>query len=92
MPPDAGAAGEARGGRGCKWPPAGTVAGDWAEMRVLQWFRGARPHSFLSLTTVKWLIFLRGLRESGSFFCGRPIDMFGNIVYYIRKIEERYGF
>ena len=70
----------------------GELRGDWAEMRVLQWFRGARPHSFLSLTTAKWLIFLRGLRESGSFFCGRPIDMFGNIVYYIRKIEERYGF
>ena len=55
-------------------------------------FAGPVPTVFLSLTTVKWLIFLRGLRESGSFFCGRPIDMFGNIVYYIRKIEERYGF
>jgi hypothetical protein len=40
VPPDAGAAGEARGGRGRKWPFAGTVAVDWAEMRVLQWFHG----------------------------------------------------
>ena len=43
MPPDAGGAGEARGGRGAKCPSVGTVAGDWAEMRVLQWFRGVRP-------------------------------------------------
>ena len=43
VPPDAGGAGEARGGRVRKWPPSGTVAGgDWAEMRVLQWFRGER--------------------------------------------------
>ena len=27
-----------------KWPSDGTVAGDWAEMRVLQWFRGVCPH------------------------------------------------
>ena len=31
---------------GRKWPPAGTVAGDRAKMRVLQWFRGVRSHSF----------------------------------------------
>ena len=30
----------------CKWPSAGTVAGGLAEMRVSQWFRGVRPHSF----------------------------------------------
>ena len=29
-----------------KWPSAGTVAGGLAEMRVSQWFRGVRPHSF----------------------------------------------
>ena len=44
VPPDAGGAGEARGG-GRKWPPAGTVAGDRAKMRVLQRFRGARPQN-----------------------------------------------
>ena len=84
---------EKRGAGGCaSGRLLGELRGDWAEMRVLQRFRGARPHSFLSLTTAKWLTFLRCLREGGSFFCGRPIDMFGNIVYYIRKIEERYGF
>ena len=31
----------------CKWPSAGTVAGGLAEMRVSQWFRGVRPHSFV---------------------------------------------
>ena len=91
MPPDAGADGEARG--------AGSqVAVCWGSCRSIgrkcafcNDFAGS-VLTFLSLTTAKWLIFLRGLRESGSFFCGRPIDMFGNIVYYIRKIEERYGF
>ena len=34
-------------GAGRKWPSAGRVAGDWAEMRVLQWFRGVCPHGFL---------------------------------------------
>ena len=43
MPPDAGGAGEARGGRVRKWPPSGIVAVDWAEMRVLQWFHGVCP-------------------------------------------------
>ena len=42
----------------------------------------------LSFPAGDTLIFLRNLHESGSFFCGQPIDMFGNIVYYIRKIEE----
>ena len=39
--PDAGAAGEARGGAqvAALWNSCG---GDWAEMRVLQWFRGER--------------------------------------------------
>ena len=32
---------------GRKWPSAGRVAGDWAEMRVLQWFRGVCPHGFM---------------------------------------------
>ena len=43
MPPDAEGVGEARGGKGRKWPSAGTVAGDWAEMRILQWFHGVCP-------------------------------------------------
>ena len=35
---------EKRGAGGFrKWLLAGTVAEDWAEMRVLQWFRGVRP-------------------------------------------------
>ena len=35
---------EMRGAGGFrKWLLAGTVAEDWAEMRVLQWFRGVRP-------------------------------------------------
>ena len=35
---------EKRGTEGLrKWLLAGTVAVDWAEMRVLQWFRGVCP-------------------------------------------------
>ena len=46
-----------------KWPSAGTVAEDWAEMRVSQWFRGVRPHSFYPTlsrrkTDLKWNISL----------------------------------
>ena len=41
--PDAGAAGEARGGRGASVRRLEQLRGDWAEMRVLQWFRGVRP-------------------------------------------------
>lgn len=40
--PDAGAVGEARGGRGASGRPLEQLRGDWAEMRVLQWFRGER--------------------------------------------------
>ena len=35
-------------GRGRKWPAAGTVAGDWAEMRVLQWFYGVCPRQVVT--------------------------------------------
>jgi len=39
---------EKRGAGGVrKWPSAGRVAGDWAKMRVLQWFHGVRPHQVL---------------------------------------------
>ena len=41
--PDAGVAGEARGGL-ASGRLMEQLRGDWAEMRVLQWFRGVRPH------------------------------------------------
>ena len=47
VPPDAGAAGEARGGRGASDLLLEQLRGDWAEMRVLQWFHGVRPHQVL---------------------------------------------
>ena len=40
---------------GRKWPPAGTVAGDWAEMRVLQWFHGVCPQKLKNGRFVRFL-------------------------------------
>ena len=45
-----------RCGEGRKWPPAGTVAGDWAQMRVLQWFRGVCPRWFIAAMLCRLLV------------------------------------
>ena len=59
MLPDAGVAGDARGGRGASVRRLEQLRGDWAEMRVLQWFRGVCPQvsvpkfpSFFALPTI----------------------------------------
>ena len=46
---------EEREAGGVARPPAGTVAGDWAEMRVLQWFHGVCPQKLKNGRFVRFL-------------------------------------
>ena len=50
MPPDAMVLEKREAGGCASGRMLGELRGDWAEMRVLQWFRGVRPHQVLNPT------------------------------------------